>query len=87
MVGEGLGGSRVSPARGSELLGALVRGWQGKRGLCGSCPLAFQLRGWRAGASSEAWFQPHLHLVPQARPFPASQSPACGSSGSEGSPP
>lgn len=42
MVGEGPGGSRVSPAAGSKLLGTLVRGWQGKRGLCGSCLLTFQ---------------------------------------------
>lgn len=54
--------------------------WSGAgrgRGACvGLACLPFSSRGWRAGASSEAWSQPRLHLVPQA-----SQSPACGYSG------
>lgn len=47
-MGEGWG-EAVSPAAGSKLLRTLVRGWQGKRGLCGSCLLTFQQPCWRAG--------------------------------------
>lgn len=71
-MGEGAGGSRVSPAAGSKHLGTLVRGWLGEEGPCvGLAPCNSS----RAGGQGRP-LRPglaRLHLVPQA-----SQSPACG---------